>query len=294
MRHLHLFPLWTISERLDGPATARFKNPDPVACRVSKKRCAAFTLIELLVVIAIIAILAALLLPALAKAKQRADTVSCLNNLRQIGVFMQLYTDDNSDLFPAHRDMVPLGPGGDPLTNWWGQYIATYGGGKSNLFHCPAIKTAQQNNGFDWAFNRDRVGYGYNSYFLGAYPQPTSVDPVSIGSFQYTCNQWFKRPNLRSASDTLEICDSDPKPGSGADSYSCWWPKAYTGPGGTDKEGVCATRHNTVGNVVFTDSHAESRKDSQINPPANPLAGGSAAALGNSRFWDPIQRAGAR
>jgi prepilin-type N-terminal cleavage/methylation domain-containing protein len=255
---------------------------------------AAFTLIELLVVIAIIAILAAMLLPAMARAKQKANTISCLNNLRQIGIFMQLYTDENGDFFPAHRDMVPLAPGGDPLTNWWGQYVAGYGGGNSNLFHCPAIKSPQDNNGFEWAFNRDKVGYGYNSYFLGAYPQPTTIDNVSVGSFKYSPNQWFKRTGIVRPGETLEVCDSDPKPVSGADSYSCWWPKASLGVGSTDQEGVSVMRHNSVGVVVFTDAHSQPLKDPEINPPKDPLSGGSAQCLVNSQFWDPIQRAGER
>ena len=66
----------------------------------------AFTLVELLVVIAIIAILAALLLPALSAAKAKAQRIACVNNLKQINLMFQMYTDDNQDRFPAHRNQI--------------------------------------------------------------------------------------------------------------------------------------------------------------------------------------------
>ena len=85
-------------------ATGTIKGRKPgieEGTRSSSRPVLAFTLLELLVVIAIIAILASLLMPVLAAAKKRAAQVTCINNLKQLGLGMQMYVQDNSDTYPG-------------------------------------------------------------------------------------------------------------------------------------------------------------------------------------------------
>lgn len=273
-----------------NPATERNKDGCLLARSLPRaNHPGAFTLIELLVVIAIIAILAAMLLPALSKAKQKAHSISCLNNLRQIGLFNQFYLEENKDVFPAHRDN-DLAKGID----WWGPMIANFGGGKTNLFLCPAIKGPQKlpdGSTWKWAFDRDKVGYGYNSYFLGLYSQ--SPQSVTVGGIAFPTAWWFKSTGVKSPSDTLVFSDSDPS-AAGYWSSSSWWPSACMNPVSSNSkkfEGVDTIRHSKRGNVVFVDGHAEGRRDADINPQVDPESGAGAGLI-NSRYWDPLKRAG--
>jgi len=260
-----------------------------------ERRRRGFTLIELLVVIAIIAILAGLLLPALARTKAKGERIACMNNLRQISMFMQFYSDDNNDTFPAHRNLgLNTADAAFSLTNWWGTSIVPYGNNNSNLFHDPSIKGKRIDNRIPWTWNFDchRVGYGFNGYFLGIHPY--AGDDLSIAGISFTTRPWFKRSRIVRPVQNLVIGDKQPYLNGNMPVWgsSLWWPNATMDPAlGNVFEGIEPKRHLGASVVVFNDGHSEVRKDAQINPPMNPGSGNTKGLI-NSQYWDPLQRGG--
>jgi prepilin-type processing-associated H-X9-DG protein len=157
-----------------------------MARKTEQRRTLAFTLVELLVVIGIIAVLIAILLPVLSRAKASAAQLACGSNVRQIGLYLQMYANENHGYIP------PVAP--TPPEPYWNVKLLQYMRAKSigddtnNVFACPAVPDPE------YYYANFKTAYGLNGYLAA----PGSVWITSI-----------RLTRIRSASEKILLGDGN-------------------------------------------------------------------------------------
>ncbi len=210
---------------------------------LSRARCrltpgTAFTLIELLVTVAVIGLLVAFVLPALSKARDYGRRAYCVNNLRQLGLIVAMYADENNGMLPRFGYKVtPQGPPGQhkveiEFTNGASDILKI----KRGLLLCPSDRTGSAIQFGGSPSNKIPISYFYN--------------------FQlYWLN--YRTPGLN-LSGTTVFFDGDSKTGNLGGG---WWMPKNPGGGGKDITKLNANhldrRHFKKANVVFLDGHVE-------------------------------------
>ena len=209
---------------------------------ISKRK--GFTLIELLVVIAIIAILAAILFPVFARAREKARQTTCLSDFKQVNLGIMMYAQDHDELLPMVRVDVTPAPDGTAVTNYWYPLAINPYVKNEQMWKCPSIlgsgitkSTSNYWKPMHRTVNRYTIGpdwhiYGLTEANVGLiWPQ---TGPVPLG--------WIQCP-----AETL--LDYETKAGQGCDwaTNAFWGDTTYFGPG----------IHNEGRNASYADGHAK-------------------------------------
>ena len=228
------------------------------------KRNHLFTLIELLVVIAIIAILASMLLPALASARDRARSIQCVNHLKGIGIGSAMYTADHKDHF------LPCAVGNNSGRTSWVTLLACPNAGRYNLsgdiFNCPSAPiylpdrwkstSPSFQSRADWVWTKP--AYGYNFGWPGGGRPSGSV----YAGKPFTTNRVKKLAELVMFADTIGTTGYNGTPAANELGYYALDAFEHSG----SNYGSLWPRHKGAANVAWGDGHVEVVSGNSVNP----------------------------